>query len=295
MGLPLADFNAHFRTVGLFAKPGDSALVPTLATLLDYLQQRGIEARLSPSAADALALKNSGMALEKLTANCDLAIVVGGDGSFLSAARRLAPHGIPLVGVNLGRLGFLVDISPEHMEQTLDALLQGHYREEHRFLLEARIGQRHTQLALNDVVLHKWNIARMIEFETWVNGHFVDSQRSDGIIVSTPTGSTAYALSGGGPLLQPGLDAMALVPICPHHLSNRPIVIHGDSEVAIKTSGRTDNEHVRITCDGQASLKLEQGEKLVIRKYARPLRLLHPADHDHFQLLRAKLGWGGHA
>ena len=162
-----------------------------------------------------------------------------------------------------------------------------------RFLLEACIGQQTRALALNDVVLHKWNIARMIEFETWINGNFVESQRSDGIIVSTPTGSTAYALSGGGPLLEPSLEAISLVPICPHTLSNRPIVVHGNSEIIIGVTGRTDLRHVRITCDGQQSMKINDGEKLLIRKYPKTIRIYHPDDHDHFNLLRAKLSWGG--
>ncbi len=294
MGFPVSDFNARFQRIGLFAKPGDSALVPTLAALRVHLIERGLEVLLSPSAAVALELEEQGIPVERLAERCDLAVVVGGDGSFLRAARELVDQDIPLVGVNLGRLGFLVDISPVQMVSALDAILQGDYIEDRRFLLEARIGDRHRRLALNDVVLHKWNIARMIEFETWVDGHYVDSQRSDGIIISTPTGSTAYALSGGGPLLQPDLDAMVLVPICPHRLSNRPIVVHGDSEVVVDTSGRTDHEHVRITCDGQTSLRLEDGEKLVVRKHPQPIRLFHPRDHDHFDLLRAKLGWGGH-
>jgi len=180
------------------------------------------------------------------------------------------------------------------MQVSLIGILQGEYVEDQRFLLQANIGVDHQLLALNDVVLHKWNIARMIEFETSINGQFVDSQRSDGIIVSTPTGSTAYALSGGGPLLEPNLDAIVLVPICPHRLSNRPIVVHGNSEISIRTCGRTDPAHVRVTCDGQASEPLNPGDKLVIRKFHKPVRLFHPQNHDHFNLLRAKLGWGGH-
>ena len=180
------------------------------------------------------------------------------------------------------------------MEESLSSILRGEYVEDRRFLLQADIGANRQLLALNDVVLHKWNIARMIEFETSINGKFVDSQRSDGIIVSTPTGSTAYALSGGGPLLEPSLDAIVLVPICPHRLSNRPIVVHGSSEISIDTCGRTDPSHVRVTCDGQACEQLNPGDKLVIRKYPRSIRLFHPQNHDHFNLLRAKLGWGGH-
>jgi NAD+ kinase len=148
-------------------------------------------------------------------------------------------------------------------------------------------------LALNDVVIHKWNIARMIEFETYVDGRFVYTQRSDGLIVSTPTGSTAYALSGGGPLMQPGLNVMVLVPICPHTLSNRPIVISADSEVQIVVCG-THHEHVRVTCDGQTNVPVGSRDRICIRKDDHQIRLVHPRGHDHFDLLRAKLGWGQH-
>ncbi|WP_456415051.1 NAD(+) kinase [Thiolapillus sp.] len=290
----LPDFDSRFQHIGLIAKPGDASLAPTLRKLHRFLIDMGLKVSLARSAALALEQKDYLPSKAELARICDLAIVVGGDGSLLNAAREIADEDTPLVGINLGRLGFLVDISPERMVEALTAILRGDYIEDQRFLLEARIGDAQRQLALNDVVLHKWNSARMIEFETRINGRYVDSQRSDGIIISTPTGSTAYALSGGGPLLEPSLDAIALVPICPHRLSNRPIVVHGDSEICIETSGRTDTKHVRITCDGQSSLSLEPGEQLSVRKYPRPIRLFHPVDHDHFDLLRAKLGWGGH-
>ena len=291
----LSDFDTRFQHIGLIAKPGDSSLAPVLDKLRRFLADMGLNVSLARSAALALDQKDYLPSKADLARVCDLTIVVGGDGTFLNAAREMAEENTPLVGINLGRLGFLVDISPERMLEALTAILQGDYIEDRRFLLEARIGEEQRQLALNDVVLHKWNTARMIEFETRINGQFVDSQRSDGIIISTPTGSTAYALSGGGPLLEPSLDAIALVPICPHRLSNRPIVVHGDSEICIETSGRTDCNHVRITCDGQSSLTLNEGDRLVVRKYPKPIRLFHPVNHDHFDLLRAKLGWGGHA
>ena len=294
MAVQVADFKSRFQCVGLIAKPGDRALVPTLAALRVFLLERGLEVRLAPSAARALELEEQAVPKAELARHCDLAVVVGGDGSFLHAARAMAAADIPLVGVNLGRLGFLVDISPDEMFEALDAILQGEYIEDRRFLLEARVEGQPPQLALNDVVLHKWNIARMIEFETRINGRFVDRQRSDGIILSTPTGSTAYALSGGGPLLEPSLDAILLVPICPHRLSNRPIVVHGDSRILIRTCGRTDPDHVRVTCDGQTILELGPGHQLEVSKHPQPIRLFHPKNHDHFDLLRAKLGWGGH-
>lgn len=281
-----------FRTLGLVSKPEDPRLARTLNDLVDYLRQRSIEVRVDAHAATTLADGWPAHDLEDIGRQADLVLVVGGDGTLLNTARSLAENDVPMVGINLGRLGFLVDITPEQMLDSLAEILAGHYIEDRRFLLEARIGEREPVLALNDVVLHKWNIARMIEFETQIDGRFVDRQRSDGIIVSTPTGSTAYALSGGGPLLAPGLDAIALVPICPHTLSNRPIVVHGGSEIRIKVCGRTDPSHVRVTCDGQSDLEVALDEELVVRKHARPVRLFHPREHDHFELLRAKLGWG---
>lgn len=282
-----------FQRIGLIAKQGDPRLPATLEQLCRLLTQRGHDVYADPVAAASM----SGVEpceLEQLADKTDLAIVLGGDGTLLSAGRRLADRNLPLVGINLGRLGFLADISPEQMNKSLDAILSGEYDADERFLLSAQVGDKPPVLAMNDVVLHKWNTVRMIEFETWVDGQLVESQRSDGIILSTPTGSTAYALSGGGPLLEPGLDAIALVPICPHRLSNRPIVVHGSSEITICISGQTTAEHVRVTCDGQEEIALEPGEKLVVCKHPNPLRLFHPANHSHFELLRAKLGWGGH-
>ena len=184
------------------------------------------------------------------------------------------------------------------MKHALDRILAGDFQEDVRFMLEARRidgqGRPHDgSHALNDVVIHKWNTARMIEFEIWIDGRFVDTQRSDGLIVSTPTGSTAYALSGGGPLITPDLDAILLVPICPHTLSNRPVVIGANAEIELRVSPRNDAGHVHITCDGQDSIELQANDRVLIRKAPRPVRLIHPTGHDHFDILRAKLGWGG--
>lgn len=281
-----------FPQIGLIAKSEGPRLQETLTALYDFLLARGIQIMANANAAAFLPVEASPLAA--IGENCQLVIVVGGDGTLLSSARTLVDYDIPMVGINLGRLGFLVDISPDSIPQSLGAILDGNYLRDSRFLLEARIDDLPPVLAFNDVVLHKWNVARMIEFETWINGHFVEAQRSDGIIVSTPTGSTAYSLSGGGPLLEPSLDAIALVPICPHTLSNRPVVVHGDSEIRINICGRTDPEHVRITCDGQETLEITGQSKLSIKKYPRAVTLYHPVEHDHFKLLRAKLRWGGH-
>ncbi len=283
---------SSFHHIALIAKPDASEAVrETLQRVMRFLDERGLRPSLSHETARLLG-GPLGYSTTDLGERCDLAIVIGGDGTLLHSARALVDFGIPLLGINLGRLGFLADISPDQMCDMLGAILDGQYQREERMLLECRIGEQVPQLALNDVVLHKWNIARMLEFETWVNGSLIDTQRSDGIIVSTPTGSTAYALSGGGPLLSPELDAIALVPICPHTLSNRPIVVHGDSDIRFRVTGRTEPEHVRVSCDGQTVLEIAPGEEIRIRRHARTLHLLHPAGHDHFQILRTKLGWG---
>ena len=280
-----------FHNIGLLAKPGDPRISDTLRDLYQILKGLGVTVFASENAAPALSdLEPTDV--KTLGRTIDLAIVVGGDGTLITAARAMAAFDIPLAGINLGRLGFLVDISPREMATVISSIIEGDYEEDRRFLLEAQIGKDHRLLAFNDVVLHKWNTARMVEYETRVNGKFVDSQRSDGIIVATPTGSTAYALSGGGPLLEPGLNAIALVPICPHHLSNRPIVVHGNSEITLQACGRSRHQEVRVTCDGQDSVPLKEGERLVVQKHQHMVRLIHPKDHDHFDLLRAKLGWG---
>ena len=282
----------QFQRIAVIAKPDVAGkLVSPLRHLRDLLAARQLTMLPDERTATLLEL-GLGLSLDELGRQCDLAIVVGGDGTLLSAARQLADHKIPLLGVNLGRLGFLVDITPDDIGRCVAAVLDGEYEEDQRFLLSAQVGNRAPSLAFNDVVLHKWNIARMIEFETWIDGRFVYTQRSDGLIISTPTGSTAYALSGGGPLLTPGLDAIALVPICPHTLSNRPIVIDAASEIEISVCGHTDPQDVRITCDGATSLTIGEGEKLKVNRHRTRVRLLHPVGHDHFDVLRAKLGWG---
>jgi NAD+ kinase len=225
---------------------------------------------------------------------CDLVIVIGGDGTMLKAARSFVDASVPLLGINLGRLGFLTDISRHEMEARLDEVFAGRFQEEERFMLEAVVRREGDELvreyALNDVVVQKWNVARLIQFDTYVDAHFVSTQRADGLIVSTPTGSTAYALSGGGPLLHPGLDAITLVPICPHTLSNRPIVVDGSSQIEVVVDDGEETS-AQLTCDGQTSLSLRAGDRLFVHKKERPIRLLHPPGHDYYATLRTKLHW----
>ncbi len=286
----------RFKHIGIISKFSDLTIGETIETLAKFLLARNLNILLDESAAKTLGETDLPTApLAQLGEQCDLVIVVGGDGTMLNAARSLSDYDIPLLGVNLGRLGFLADVSPNGMLERLDEVLSGQYCEEERFLLESKVERDGSIVqqdsAFNDVVIHKWNSVRMIEFETFVDGRLINNQRSDGLIVSTPTGSTAYALSGGGPILHPSLNAIILVPICPHTLSNRPIVIDGDStiELIVKES---DIPHVRVTLDGQANHELQPGDTIKITKKEKPVKLLHPSDHDHYQILRAKLRWG---
>ncbi|HLA74320.1 MAG TPA: NAD(+) kinase [Gammaproteobacteria bacterium] len=286
-----------FKCIGLIGKYADSTVLGTIKILSDYLKGRQLEVILDESTAQLLpghGLKTASRAA--IGASCDLAIVIGGDGTLLNAARSLISYEICLLGINQGRLGFLADISPHDMIQKLDSILQGIYLEEQRIMLHARIeraGQCISESdALNDVAVHKWNVARMIEVQTYINGQFVHTHRSDGIIVSTPTGSTAYALSSGGPILHPALNAIVLVPVSPHTMSNRPIVVDGDSQIEIIVKD-SNQSHAQVTCDGQINLSLASGDIIKVRKKDQRVRLIHPADHDHYKILRAKLHWGG--
>jgi NAD+ kinase len=284
-----------FRRIGLIAKADDPRVAETLATLSAYLERREVEYCVETSTHSALGATGAPASdLGRIAADCDLALVVGGDGTLLAAARALVDHDVRLLGINLGRLGFLTDISPCDLEARLDEVLAGQFLEERRFLLEAGIvrgGTRiHHTISLNDVVVHKWRIARLVELDVYVDGVFVNRQRSDGLIVSTPTGSTGYALSGGGPILHPALNAVVLVPICPHTLSNRPIVVDAASHIEVTLSER-EHTSAQLTCDGQTAMDLEAGDKVEVRRKARPIRLIHPPGHDYYAMLRTKLHW----
>ena len=284
-----------FQSIGLIAKTDDSGQVArTLQAIYRYLLDQGLEVSLDRSTDPFLDI-DATVPRRELAEHCDLVIVVGGDGTLLTAARSLADAGIPIVGVNLGRLGFLVDVSPDTMLARLGEILAGRYTEESRFLVDTEIvrgGEVVQQgLALNDVVLRIKDVVRMIEFETWVNDHFVNIQRADGMLVSTPTGSTAYALSGGGPILHPSLEALLLLPICPHTLSSRPIVVAADNRIEIRICEDVQ-ETGQVVCDGQNNIDVAAGDRVRIRRKEQRIRLLHPADYDYYHILREKLHWG---
>lgn len=284
----------HFKKVALFGKQRVEGIEETLLAVKDYLLGHPVEVVLEPGTASLI--PDSGLQVypkELLCKNCDLIIVVGGDGSMLKASHIATNYGLPVLGINRGRLGFLTDIRPDELYK-VNEVLAGNYVEEERFLLTASIhstdGNITKVIALNDIVLLPGNVSHMIEFEVHVNNQIICNQRADGIIVATPTGSTAYALSGGGPILHPQLDAIVLVPMFPHTLSSRPIVLKGDSEVTLIVS--TSNEAPpRVSADGQDRISLEPGGKIIIKKKPEGLRLIHPLDYNYFQTLREKLGW----
>lgn len=224
----------------------------------------------------------------------DLIIVIGGDGSLLSAARMATQVDTPVIGINRGRLGFLTDINPHDIETQLGAVLAGQFKEEKRFLLHTRIYDENTTYfegeAVNDVVLSRGNETHLIEFSVSVNEQLISHYRSDGMIVSTPTGSTAYALSAGGPIMHPQLNAMVLVPMFSHSLSSRPLVLDGESKIELHISEYNEAD-LRVSCDGHESRMVKPGQKVAIEKNDKQLRLLHPLDYHYYDTLRSKLGW----
>ncbi len=287
----------QFKTIGIFGKQDAPAIKDTIAKLANFLLAHKFNVFANNHAHQYLDGKEVRLTDEAgIGQNCDVAIVVGGDGTILHAARSVYSSGIPIIGVNEGRLGFLVDISPhEIIKRMEEILIRGEYISEERYLLHAEViregGKIAEGIGFNDIVVHKWNMARMIEFDTYVDNKLLNSQRSDGVIVSTPTGSTAYALSCGGPLMHPTLDAMMLVPICPHTLTNRPIVISNQSEIKVIIND-CHKDHAQLACDGQISVSLIEHDHIYIRRKKQAVTLIHPADHDHFEVLRAKLRWG---
>ena len=285
-----------FKTLGVIGKRTDPEVVPTLRALVDYLARRKVRIVLDDGAARHLKTDLDVHPRADIGAHIDLAVAVGGDGTLLDVSRALAGHDVPVLGINLGRLGFMVDVKPEDMEQTLDQVLAGHYQREERLLLEATIHRKDGTAgeaveALNDAVVRNKDFARVLQFDTYLDGVFISHHRADGIIVATPTGSTAYALSGGGPVLHPALEALALVPICPHTLSDRPLVVESTHTIDVVVSEENTTKAL-FTADGQSNQTLEAGDRVRIRRAKRRLALIHPQGYDYFKILRNKLRWG---
>jgi NAD+ kinase len=285
----------RFATVGLMGRISD----PEVAAMAGRLAKQLQSAKVEVYGDEALGLPAStGVRLlpaKALAAKADLLIVVGGDGTLLKAAQLIAARPIPLVGVNLGKLGFLADITPEQVQEDIAAMLEGNYTHEERMMLEAHAQRGKSaeapRTALNDVVVHKSDGGRLIEFETWVDGHFLCAYRADGIVMATPTGSTAYALSGGGPIVHPAMDAMALVPICPHTLGDRPIVVSGESRIEVRI-GDAHGGAAQVTWDGQHAETLNAGDRVEVRRAPKRITFIHPRGYDYYKILRSKLHWG---
>jgi len=286
----------QFRNIGIIRRLGSSQVLDTIRRLKRFLAERQLHVILEDSIAEMLPGHGLQVCTRKLMGEiCDLVIVVGGDGSLLGAARALARHGIPILGINRGSLGFLTDIRPDELEARVSEVLSGRYLMESRFLLEAEVRRGSEAIgqsdALNDVVLHPGKSMRMIEFELYIDGHFVCSQKADGLIIATPTGSTAYALSAGGPIMHPKLDAIVIVPMYPHTLSGRPIVVDGNSEMKVVVSPNLQI-YPQVSCDGQNHFTCAPGDTLSIRKKAQKMQLIHPVQHNYYEVCRTKLGWG---
>jgi NAD+ kinase len=286
---------ASFKKIGLAGRSRQRGVADVLRQLLELLQARGLEVVLEDTLGAVLTDDNPPLAtLEEIGQQADLVIVVGGDGSLLAAARTLSKFSTPVLGVNRGRLGFLTDITPDDIAQQIPDVLEGKFQQESRFLLDAEVRRDGLVVgqgdALNDVVVNSGSSAKMIEFELYINDTFVYRQRADGLIVSTPTGSTAYSLSGGGPIMHPALDAIVLVPMFPHALSSRPIVVDGSSEIRLDILAR-NRIHPPVTCDGQAIMKAHPGDSVHICKNPHQLSLLHPLGHNFYASCRDKLRW----
>jgi len=287
--------HSAFQVVGLWARAGQPLVEQTLTTLIQWLMKRGCVPVLEAATAEFLQINGVQSArAPTLGEICDLVIVVGGDGCLLGAARHMAKFDVPIVGVNRGQLGFLTDITPGDIEAQFEQIFQGAYTIERRFLLDGSLIRRGAMIssgdAVNDIVLHAGKAVQMIHFELYLDDEFVYSQKSDGLILATPTGSTAYSLSAGGPMMHPGLDALLLVPMCPHTLSNRPIVVSANLEVKlVLCESRGVTPH--LSFDGQQSVAAEPGDVVYVRKKPHQLQLLHPIGHTFYAAARSKLGW----
>ncbi len=287
--------NKQFRKIALVGKHRESAEAKAMAALGAHLLAAGREVLLPAATAGKIDLPDAqACAPEKLAATADLLIAIGGDGTMLEAASLVAGSTTPVLGINRGRLGFLADIGQADMLPKVDEVLAGNYQEDQRLYLEVALssGAKVQSLnALNDVVIQRSETGRMVDIETTVDGQYVNTHTGDGLIIATATGSTAYALSCGGPIIQPSLDALLLVPVCPHTLSDRPIVIPANSVISLRLA-RSPRGNVPIFCDGHLLGNMGENQTLSIRASKHRLTLIHPADYDYYRMLRSKLRWG---
>jgi NAD+ kinase len=286
----------QFHTVALVGRSNTPAIAEPLAALADCLAARGLDVVFEAGTAREFAIdRYPAVTPAEIGARADVAVVLGGDGTMLGIGRQLAPYKTPLIGINHGRLGFITDIPAADMLAVVPVLLSGKFEREERMLLEARIVRNgepiYHALAFNDVVVNRSGFSGMVELRASVDGRFMYNQRSDGLIVATPTGSTAYALSSAGPILHPQLQGIVLVPIAPHELSNRPIVLPDDTKIAIQiVSGRD----VNVNFDMQSFTSLELNDTIEVRRSKHTVPFLHPVGYSYYVTLRKKLHWNEH-
>lgn len=285
--------NAEFETVAILGRSQDLRVAEPMALLAGYLTEAGVDVIAAPDAPSDLPARL--VAEADIAEQADLIISVGGDGTMLYSAAIAQHRGVPLLGVNRGRLGFLADVTPDEMLHSIGQILKGNFERESRLLIEGCIqsadGSQHRASALNDIVLQRRETGRMLDIRTSISGRFVNTHSGDGLIVATPTGSTAYALSCGGPIIEPGMGAIVVVPICPHTLSDRPIVVPSGLEIEVSLLARADTK-AEVMVDGHSVGELTPEDKLTIRESQTRITLIHPPGYDFYEILRSKLHWG---
>jgi len=282
-----------FNSIAILGKYQDPRVAEVMQALAAHLDKAGADVLASDAC--ELELPASRVPERKLSSHAELFIAVGGDGTMLHAGRLAREAGTPILGINRGRLGFLADVTPDEMIVSVDQVLQGEYTRDERMLLEARLvrqsGRTRTEFALNDVVLQRRETGRMVDFATHVGGQYINTHAGDGLIIATPTGSTAYALSCGGPIIEPRLQAVVIVPVCPHTLTDRPIVVPASHPIEIVLLERDDTK-AAVTVDGHAVGMIDPTDRVTVSRAEKSITLLHPPGHDFYGILRSKLFWG---
>lgn len=283
----------EFKKVAILGRHTDRRIAEPVATLIAHLTKSGTEVLATNEMSPNSSVTH--MTEDQLANHADLIIAIGGDGTILYASRIASGKGVPLLGINRGRLGFLADVRPEQMLDSVDHVLGGNYSTDSRLQLHASLirpdGSESNSLALNDVVLQRRETGRMVDFETRVGDHYVNTHAGDGLVVATPTGSTAYALSCGGPIIEPQLDAFVIAPVCPHTLSDRPIVIPAHQAIEVRILEREDTK-AEITVDGHSIGVFGPADRLLIKRAESRITLIHPPGYDFYGILRSKLFWG---
>jgi NAD+ kinase len=283
-----------FKTIGIISRPRRSNLAEVVPPLLRWLEEHGVRTVLDPETAGSVKDDGLGKTRHQVAQESDLLLVLGGDGTLLAAAREAAPRGVPILPINMGSLGFLTSFTVDELYPALEATLAGESTINERVLLlveRVNRGEILTkQRVLNDCVVHKGTMARMIELELYVDDGFVCRYRADGLIVATPTGSTAYSMSAGGPIVHPMVESILITPICPHTLSDRPVVIHDTSKIELRLA--ESSESVFLTLDGQTGVPMQVGDRARITRAEESLKLIQPPNKTYFEILRSKLKWG---